>query len=138
LHGLRICQSREISGLLAQGLDPNDTTHDLAGPGLRDILDEIDRIRIGHGTKDCPDVLGYVPLEVLALTDAFLEDDEGNDLLALDLVGLADNCGLGNLGVADGCELGLSVGDPVACDLLDIVDSALDPPVPFLMEVGAV
>ena len=49
---------------ISQSLGLDDAAHDLAGPGLGHIVDEVDDLRIGHGTQDGPHVLGQVLLEI--------------------------------------------------------------------------
>ena len=69
---------------------------------------------------------------------ARLERDEGGDRLALQVVGLADDGGLGHLGVADQGALDLHRREPVAGDVQDVVDAAHDPVVAVLVAAGAV
>ncbi len=103
LYRLRIGQSRQITGLLAESLCLYDTPHDLARPCLGYVLDEEDPVRVCYRSQDLANMSGDVFLQVLALRDTFLEYDEGDDLLALDLIGFAYDCGLCDLRVGYRC-----------------------------------
>jgi hypothetical protein len=83
VYGLWVGQSRQVSGLLAQGLGLDDTAHDLAGPGLGDILHEVDLVGVSDGTQYLADVGGDLFRELGRLSNAIPEYDEGDDLLAL-------------------------------------------------------
>ena len=76
--------------------------------------------------------------ELGRFSNAISEYDEGHDLLALDLIRLADDGCLSDLGVRNGGGLDLSIGDSVSCNLQHIIDSALDPPVAILVAGGLV
>ncbi len=138
LYGLWIGQSRQVSGLLSKGLGLDDTAHDLAGPGLGDILDEVDLVGVSDGAQYLPNVGGDLFRKLWRLGNAIPENDEGHDLLALDFIGLADYGCLGDLGVRNGGGLDLCVGDSVSGYLQHIIDSALDPPVAILVAGGLV
>ena len=138
LYGLWIGQSRQVSGLLSKSLGLDDTAHDLAGPGLGDILHEVDLVGVSDGAQYLADVGGDLFRELGRLSNAIPEYDECDDLLALDLIGLADNGCLCDLGVRNGGGLDLSVGDSVSGYLQHIVNAALDPPVAILVAGGLV
>jgi len=138
LNGFWIGQSRQVSGLLAQGLGLDDTAHDLAGPGLGDILDKVDLVGVSDWAQNLAHVSGDLLCEFGRLGDAISENDEGHDLLALDFIGLADDGCLCDLGVRNGCGLNLCVGDSVSGYLQHIINSALDPPVAILVAGGLV
>ena len=107
LYGLWIGQSRQVSGLLSKSLGLDDTAHDLAGPGLGDILHEVDLVGVSDGAQYLADVGGDLFRELGRLSNAIPEYDECDDLLALDLIRLADNGCLCDLGVRNGGGLDL-------------------------------
>ena len=73
--------------------------HDLARPCLRDVVHEVDDLRIGYRAQDTSHMLGKDGLEIFCGLNSCLEDDEGHDHLALNLIWLANDGSLGNLGV---------------------------------------
>ncbi len=73
------------------GLGHNGTAHDLAG----------------HGSRYLADMDGDLFRELGGLSNAIPEYDEGHDLLALDLIRLAYNGSLCDLGVRNGGGLDL-------------------------------
>ena len=83
VYGLWIGQSRQVSSLLAQGLGLDDTAHDLAGPGLGDILHEVDLVWVSDWAQYLADVGGDLFRELVRLSNAIFEYGEGDGLLAL-------------------------------------------------------
>ena len=51
LDCIGVSQSGDISGGVAQGLGLDDTAHDLAGPCLGHIVDEVNRLWIGYRSQ---------------------------------------------------------------------------------------
>ena len=66
------------------------------------------------------------------------EHDEADDGLALDLVGHADDAGLGDGGMADQHRLDLGRPEPLAGDLQRVVRAALDEPEAVVVDVRPV
>ena len=72
---------------------------------------------------------------------AFLAGHQGDvaiDALALDVVRVADDRGLGDLGVADQGAFDLGGAEAVAGDVEDVVDPAGDPVITVLVAAAAV
>src|SRR5207244_1944419 len=84
------------------------------------------------------DVLLELVLEPGRDLDPLLERDEGRDRLALDVVRLADDGGLGNRLVVDEGGLHLHRRDAVTGDVHDVVHAAEQPEVAVLVALGAV
>jgi hypothetical protein len=106
-----------------------EAAHDLAGAGLGQRVGEADLL--GSGQR--PDLLGDVAAQLLGQgvvgRDPGARRHEGDDGLALELVGAADDRGLGDLGVRDQRALDLHGRQAVAGDVDDVVDAAHDPEV---------
>ena len=100
IDGLGGGQSKDVACGIAQRLGLDDAAHDLAGPGSwAHRSRSIDRLWISHGTQDSAHVLGQLLVETRSGFNSGLENDEGHDYLILDLIGLADDCSLGDLGM---------------------------------------
>ncbi len=86
-----------------------------------------------HRPKGLPDESDRILCQLRRRFISDPQDDEGDDRLALNLVGLSNYCRLGYLGVGHQGRLDLGVGYPVACDAEDVIDSALDEEVAVLI-----
>ena len=81
---------------------------------------------------------GDVLAAVRTLFYAAPQDDEGDDALAGDVIGRADDSRLGDGRVRYECRLDLGGRDPVSGDVHDIVDATQEPQGPVEVDLGAV
>src|SRR5439155_2896326 len=114
--------------------------HDLARAGLRQIVGEADVVGLG----DRPELLAY-PLAQLLRQSAGIapgplatEHDVGEHRLALDVVGLADDGGLGDARVRHQRRLDLHGAEAVSRHPQHVVDATHDPEIAVLVAVRAV
>jgi len=91
-----------------------------------------------HRPKGLPDESDRILCQLRGRFISDPQNDEGDDRLALNLVGLSNYCRLGYLGVSHQGRLDLGVGYPVACDAENIIDSALDEEVAVLVPLRLV
>src|SRR5439155_20719284 len=112
--------------------------HDLAAAGLGQHVDAVQVADHGDGAKLAADggeeLLAELGGEVVAL----LQDDEGGDDLAAQLVGPAGDAGLGDGGVLHERALDLDGADAVRGDLDDLVGPPAEPHVAVLVDGGGV
>ncbi len=133
-EGRGVAEAAElVLGDLAQ-----DAAHDLAGARLGQAGRELDEV----GRGDRADLLAHPGDELLAQVLARLlaghQRDVGVDALALDVVRVADDRGLGDLRVGDERALDLGRAHAVAGDVDDVVDAAGDPVVAVGVAAAAV
>src|SRR4051812_22674354 len=136
----RVCESRSVAKArgLALGDSAQDAAHDLAGTGLRQRGGEVDLL----GRGECADVMAHLldqlPAKLFAAVFAGVECDIGVDGGALDLVWVADDCGLGDQGMADQRAFDLGRADAMSRDVDDVVDPARDPVIAVVVAATAV
>lgn len=76
---------------------PENTSHDLAGPGLGQIVNHEDRFRCGEGPDGFPDLLDEILADLVVGLAATFQGYEGVDRLARELVVDAHHSCLGDL-----------------------------------------
>ncbi len=89
VHCFGVGEGGGISGGVSEGLGLDHTPHDLARPGLGQVVDEVDAGGYGQGSHGGPDVGLEGLRQIVGGVDVLLQDDEGDDRLALDLIRLA-------------------------------------------------
>ena len=142
VHHRRVGERGDVADLAVLGDVAQQPAHDLARPGLGQLLDDHDLARLG----DRADLLGHVVAQrldrLLALGlvvgGAAAQDDERDDALAGGLVRRADDRGLGHRRVADQRGLHLGGRDAVPGDVHDVVDAAEQPHRAVVVVLGAV
>lgn len=134
---------------------PENTSHDLAGPGLGQIVNHEDRFRCGEGPDGFPDLLDEILADLVVGLAATFQGYEGVDRLARELVVDAHHSCLGNLvwgeksalerygnymslTMLDKCGLNLRGGQSVPGDVDDVIDTATDPVVAFMITPGTI
>src|SRR5215472_12587475 len=134
----RVTQRGGIPGLAALRYVAQEPAHDLAGPGLGQVISPDDPF----WPCELPDLVAHVPAEILAergpRAGVLAERDVGDDRLAGGLVADRDDRGLGHRGVGDERRFDLGGGQPVPGDVDDVVDPAGDPEVAVLVAPCAV
>ena len=110
----------------------------LPGAGFGQGLDENDL----RGDGDGADLVAHVGAQglhqLLVAADAVDEDAGGVDAVAAQLVGQADDGGLGHGGVTDQAGLDLGGAEAIATDLEHVVDAADDPDIAVFIAAGGV
>src|SRR5829696_3407453 len=139
VHHRRVGQRRHVAELAVLGDVPQQPPHDLAGPGLRQLLHDHDLAGLGDG----PDVAGDVVAQglhelVTGVRPALAEDHERDDALPGGRVAGTHDRRLGHGRVADQGGLDLRRGDAVARDVHDVVHPAEQPDVAVGVLLGAV
>src|ERR1700730_2272751 len=131
-EGGRVAQS------LALGDVAEQTAHDLAAAGLRQIGSEDQVVR----SRQRADLLRDMPLELLhqllRSRIAILDGDEGRDGLPFDLVGTGDDRGLGDERIVDKSRLDLHGRHAVARNVHDVVHATQQPEVALIVDLGAI
>ena len=96
-----VFQRRRVARRLSAAGDvAQQPAHDLAGARLGQRVGEADLVGPGQGADLLGDVLAAAPSSApRSAASPPIEGHEAGDALALDLVGLADDGGLGDLGV---------------------------------------
>ena len=135
-----VLQRRRVALHFAAGGDLlQDAAHDLSAAGLRQARGKAHVV----GPRERADLLGRRAGAASSLSsvdggDAVLERDEAHERLALELVGPADDGGLGDGRVRHEGALHLGGADAVAGDVEHVVDAADDPEIAVLVEPRAV
>ena len=109
-----------------------NAAHDLAGARLGQAGRPLDEI----GRGDRTDLLSHPQHELLAQRVvrrlAGVQRHKGVDALALEVVRIADDRCLSDLGVGDQCALNLGGAETMARNVNDVVDTAGDPVIAVL------
>lgn len=95
-------------------------------------------IGLGNGPDDFSNMVSQLFCKSVAGFDALFHGNEGDDALALDFMGSADDCGLGDGFVSDEGAFDLGCAKTVAGDVENIVEAADDPEVSFLVASGTI
>ena len=111
-----------VLGNLAQ-----DTAHDLAGAGLGQPRRPLDHIRLGDGANFLGAQGHQLLAQLLAGFDPIHGRDKAVDALALDVVGIPHDRGLGDIGVQDQCAFDFGGTHAVARNIEHIVHPPGDP-----------
>ena len=115
-----------------------DAAHDLARARLGQARRELDQVGRGDGADLLPDVRDELLAQVLAPRLARVQRDVAVDALALEVVRVADDGGLGDLGMGVERALDLRRAEPVARHVDHVVDASGDPVVAVLVAAAAV
>jgi hypothetical protein len=113
--------------LLASKNLPQDSAHDLAGPGLGQVGDDDDRLWRGEGADALADLEDQILLQLVVDLVSVLDGDESVDSLAGKVVSHANDGSLGDGVVLNERGLDLGSGQTVTGDVDDIVDTSADP-----------
>ena len=114
------------------------SAHDLARAGLRQVLGEEDRLRFRDRADRLTDVLAEFRHQLVARFVPGPQDDERRDGLTGGGIGLADDRGLGDRREGDQRRFHLGGGDVVPGDEHDVVDPTEEPVVAVGVGLGAV
>jgi hypothetical protein len=115
-----------------------DTAHDLTRAGLGKIRNDVN----GFGCSEWADALPYLHDQVLAKSVvglvAVLDGDKGCDCLASKLIGHTDDSSFSDGVVLNQSGLDLSSGQTMTGNVDNVVDTATDPVVPFVVTSSTV
>ena len=106
-----------------------EAAHNFSAAGLREGFGEPDVVGLGDRADFLADVLAEDLAQVGAGGVAGLESDEGDEGLALELVGTANNGGFGDVLIGDQSAFDFSSADAVTGDVQHVVNAADDPKV---------
>ncbi len=123
--------------LAGENLSQN-TAHNLARARLGQVGNDKDGLGRGKGTDALADLHDKLLAQGVVDLVALLDGDKGVDGLAGELVGDADNGGLGDGVVLDEGGLNLGGGETVAGDVDNVVDAAADPVEALVIAGGTV
>ncbi len=140
VHHRRIGEGRRIAKLidLSGGDLPQDPSHDLTRPRLGETRDELEFPGRGDGADLFSHVRHQLFLQVVAPGLAHLEDNISVEVLALHVMGEADDSGLSHCRVGHEGALDLGCSEPVARDIDHVIDAAEEPEVPVFITPCAV
>src|SRR5579872_2030568 len=110
-----------------------DAAHDLAAPGFRKTIHQLDLVRPGNGSDDPRDSLADIFSDRTFVRLVSAEDHISVNSLTLYLVRIAYDSALDDPRVHIDGVLDLCRADPVATDIQDIVDAPGDPIIAFVV-----
>ena len=129
---MRLSEGGNVSELVdfVGGDFAEQAAHDFAGTGLGKTRNDVEAVRHGNAADDFADLareLAGKRVAVSVRVEAVLEDAEGVDGLALDLVSDTNDGGLGAARVRDEGGLEFGSAEAMARDVDNVVDAANDP-----------
>ena len=115
-----------------------EAAHDFAGTGFGEGGGEVNFVGAGDGANCLCHVGAEFLIEFGTVEDASFQSDEGDDALAFDFVGAADDCGFGDCLVGDEGGFDFGGAEAMAGNVENIIETADDPEVAFLITEGSV
>uniref|UniRef100_A0A0N4Z5G8 PE-PGRS family protein n=1 Tax=Parastrongyloides trichosuri TaxID=131310 RepID=A0A0N4Z5G8_PARTI len=140
IHDRRIGQRRGVAqgAQIVLGDLPQDPPHDLARAGLGQTRRPLNHVGRGDGADLLADLGDQDLAQVFGGLDPLVQGDIGVDALTLDVVGEADDGGLGHVVVQDQGALDLGRAHAVARDVDHVINAARDPVIAVFVTAAAV